>query len=105
MDRGIPAVWRPAINYGRAPFFYFVAHFALIHALAAVVALVMHGSAHWMFESPTLGQYPFSPPPGWGYSLTIVYGVWILVVAALYWPCKKVAELKASGWYPWLSYF
>ena len=103
-DSGIPGWLRPAIIYGRAPFFYFVVHFALIHALAAVVALVMHGSAHWMFESPTLGQYPFTPPPGWGFSLPIVYGVWILVVAVLYWPCKKLAELKASGRYPWLSY-
>ncbi len=104
-DRGIPAALRPVITCGRVPFFYFIAHFALIHGLAAIVAFVRHGSAHWMFESPTLGQYPFTPPPGWGFPLPIVYGVWILVVAALYWPCRKVTELKATGRYPWLSYF
>jgi len=57
-----------------------------------------------MFQSPTLGQYPFTPPPEWGFSLPVVYAVWVCVVAALYWPCKKVAELKATGRYPWLSY-
>ena len=104
-DRGIPGVLRPVLNYGRVPFFYFVVHFALIHALATVVAVVMHGSAHWMFESPNLGQYPFTPPPGWGFTLPVVYGVWLLVVVSLYWPCKKVAELKATGRYTWLTYF
>ena len=104
-DRGVPALLRPAVWYGRAPFFYFVAHFALIHLLATIVTLAIHGTAHWMFESPNLGQYPFTPPPGWGFPLPIVYAVWILVVASLYWPTRKVAELKATGRYPWLSYF
>ena len=96
---------RPTVHYGRAPFFYFVAHFALIHVLAVIVAFSIHGTAHWMFESPTLGQYPFTPPPDWGFPLPVVYAVRILVVAALYWPTRRVAKLKASGRYPWLSYF
>ena len=33
-----------------------------------------------MFESPDLGNYPFTPPPGWGYSLPMVYLVWAVVV-------------------------
>ena len=104
-DRGVPEWLRPVINYGRAPFFYFFTHFALIHLLAVIVTFGIHGTATWMFQSPTLGQYPFTPPPEWGFSLPVVYAVWVCVVAALYWPCKKVAELKATGRYPWLSYF
>lgn len=104
LDRGTPGWLKPVITYGRVPLFYFVAHFALIHLLAVIVSLVIHGSAHWMFASPTLGQYPFTPPPGWGFSLPVVYAVWVTVVLALYGPCKWMARLKASGRYPWLSY-
>jgi len=105
LDRGTPGLLKPVINYGRVPLFYFVTHFALIHLLAVVVALSIHGAAHWMFESPSLGQYPFTPPPGWGFSLPVVYAVWIAVVLALYVPCRWMARLKAAGRYPWLSYF
>ena len=104
-DRGVPGWLRPVVQYGRVPFFYFFAHFFLIHLLAVIVAFAIHGTAHWMFESPTLGQYPFTPPPDWGFSLPVVYGVWAFVVGVLYWPCKKVAALKARRRHPWLSYF
>jgi uncharacterized membrane protein len=104
-DREVPGWLRPAIVYGKAPLFYFFAHFALIHALAVMVAFAIHGTAHWMFESPSLDKYPFTPPPDWGFSLLVVHAIWILVVAALYWPTRKVAELKATGRYPVLSYF
>jgi hypothetical protein len=72
--------------------------------MATAVTLVRYGSVHWMMESPTLGEYPFTAPPGWGFSLPVVYGVWLLVVAIMYVPCKKVAALKATGRYPLLSY-
>lgn len=104
-DRGIPAALRPVIIYGRVPFFYYFVHFALIHTLAALTCLIRYGSVHWMFESPTLGQYPFTPPPGWGFPLPVVYGVWLTVVALLYVPCRRVAALKATGRYRWLRYF
>lgn len=103
-DRITPRVLRPALEYGRAPLFYFVAHFTVIHGLAAIVCLVRYGTAHWMFQSPTLGQYPFTPPPGWGYSLPVVYLVWILVVVSLYPACRAVARAKARRSHSWLSY-
>jgi uncharacterized membrane protein len=103
-DRTIPDWLRPAMTYGKVPFFYFFTHFSLIHLLATLVTTVRYGSPHWMMESPTLGQFPFTAPPGWGYSLPVVYGVWILVVSGLYWPCTKMAALKATGRYPWLRY-
>ena len=105
LDRGTPGWLKPVMTYGRVPFFYFVAHFAFIHLLAVFVSLAINGSAHWMFESPTLGQYPFTPPPNWGFSLPVVYAVWIGVVLALYPACRWISRVKASGRYPWLSYF
>ncbi len=105
VDRETPSFLRPVLDYGRVPFFYYVSHFFLIHLLAVVICLLRYGDAHWMFESPGLGQYPFTPPPGWGYPLPVVYATWLTVVALLYVPCRKMADLKATGRHRWLSYF
>ena len=104
LETAPPAWTRPLLEYGRAPFFYFFAHFTLIHAAATVTCFAINGSAHWMFESPDLGSYPFTRPPGWGFPLPIVWSVWIAVVVALYPACRWMARLKATRRYPWLSY-
>jgi hypothetical protein len=104
IDRTVPAWLRPMLVYGRVPFFYYFVHFGLIHVLAALTAQVRNGSMHYLFESPTLGRYPFTPPPDWGFSLPVVYAIWIAVAIVLYWPCKRMAHLKATGRHPWLSY-
>jgi uncharacterized membrane protein len=100
-----PAWTAKVANYGKAPLFYFAAHFFLIHLLAVIVCLIRYGDAHWMFESPNLGAYPFTRPPDWGYSLRLVYVIWIAVVASLYLPCRWMAGLKAAKRYRVLSYF
>jgi uncharacterized membrane protein len=103
-DRDIPSWLRPVISYGKAPFFYFFVHFALIHLLALMTVIVRYGSAHYMVQSPSLEHYPYTIPPDWGYSLPVIYAVWLFVVVVLYVPCRKVAALKATGRYRWLSY-
>lgn len=104
VDRRTPRLLRPALVFGRVPLFYFVAHLVVIHLLATLVCYVRYGGAHWMFESPQLDRYPFTPPPGWGYSLPIVYLVWASVVAALYPMCRWYAALKQRRADWWLSY-
>lgn len=104
VDAGTPPVLRPALAYGRVPLFYFVIHFPLIHLLAVITCLARYGTAHWMFQSPDLANYPYTQPPGWGYSLPVVYLVWVLVVAALYLPCRWFAGLKQRRNDVWLSY-
>jgi hypothetical protein len=79
-------------------------HFPLIHLLAVVTCYMRYGSAHWMFESPDLAHYPFTAPPGWGYSLPVVYLIWILVVVAMYPLCRWFAALKQRRSDAWLSY-
>jgi uncharacterized membrane protein len=103
-DRGTPRVLRPAVIFGRVPMFYFVLHLPLIHLVAIVVAWARYHEVHWMFESPDLAHYPFTPPPGWGYSLPVVYAVWIGVVLALYPACRWFAGLKQRRRDAWLSY-
>ena len=104
VDRATPHFLRPALVIGKVPLFYYVLHFALIHLLAVITCYVRYGSAHWMFESPDLAHYPFSAPPGWGYSLPIVYLIWAFVVFAMYPLCRWFAALKQRRSDAWLSY-
>src|SRR5262249_2810563 len=95
---------RPALLFGRVPLFYFLLHLPLIHLLAVAVCYGRYGTAHWMFESPALDRFPFTPPPGWGYSLPIVYLIWAGVVVALYPLCVWFAGVKARRHDAWLGY-
>jgi uncharacterized membrane protein len=104
VDRGTPRLLRPALVIGKVPLLYYLVHFFLIHLLAVVVCAARYGSAHWMFASPDLGNYPFTPPPGWGYPLPVVYALWACVVLALYPLCRWFAALKQRRADPWLSY-
>jgi len=105
VDARTPRTLRPALIIGKVPLFYYVLHFTLIHLLAVATCYARYGSAHWMFESPDLGHYPFSPPPGWGFSLPVIYVVWAIVVATMYPLCRWYAGIKQRQNSPWLSYF
>jgi len=104
VDRGTPRVLQGALVFGRVPLFFFVLHLWLIHMLAVLVCYVRYGAAHWMFESPDLRSYPITQPPGWGYSLPIVYVVWWIVVLMLYPACRWYVGIKARRRDWWLSY-
>jgi hypothetical protein len=104
VDRATPQTLRPALVIGKVPMFYYLLHFALIHVLAVVTCYARYGSAHWMFESPDLAHYPFTPPPDWGFTLPIVYLVWALVVTAMYPLCRWYAGVRQRRSDPWLSY-
>jgi len=102
---GARGAWtRPLVVFGRVPLFYYMVHFAVLHALATVVCLLRYGSAHWMFESPDLAHYPFSPPPGWGFGLPVVYLAWASVVIGVYPLCRWFAGVKGRRRDAWLSY-
>ncbi len=104
LDRGTPRLLAPALTFGRVPLFYFLLHMPLIHGAAVLACWLRYGTAHWMFESPTIARYPFTQPPGWGYALPIVYVIWIAVVLALYPVCGWYAGVKQRTSSPWLSY-
>jgi uncharacterized membrane protein len=105
LDAGTPQWLRPALIVGKVPMFYYLLHIPLIHMFAVAVCYARYRQVHWMFESPTLRQFPITPPPGWGYSLPIVYLVWIVVVITLYPLCRWFAGLKQRRSDAWLSYF
>jgi uncharacterized membrane protein len=104
IDGGTPRFLRPAITYGRVPLMYFMVHMALIHVVAVAVSFARYGAVHWMFESPSMDKYPITPPPGWGFSLPVIYLIWAAVVISLYPLCRWFAALKQRRSDTWLSY-
>ncbi len=104
MDGGTPQFLSPALTLGRVPLFYFLLHMPLIHLIAVVACYLRYGQVHWMFESPNIAQFPITAPPGWGFSLPVVYLFWISVVIALYPLCRWFAALKQRRRDAWLSY-
>lgn len=85
------------------PFFFYVLHIPLIHALALVVSKVRLGEVSpWLFMN-----HPMSVPPapeGYMWNLALLYAVWAIVMVSLYFPCRWFADLKARRKDPWLSY-
>ena len=104
LDQRTARTLQPALVFGRVPLFYFVLHLPLIHLLAVIACYAMNGAVHWMFESPNLGAYPFTPPPVWGLSLPWIYLLWVAVVVTLYPVSAWFASVKQRRGYAWLSY-
>jgi uncharacterized membrane protein len=77
-------------TFGRVPFFYYVIHIYLIHALAVVTAFAMTGV---LTTSPEIS-----------FSLIGVYLIWLLVIVLLYPICRWFAELKENGTGWWWAY-
>ncbi len=89
--------------FGRVPLFYYFLHIILIHILAIIGMLIFGGD--WKNMILTSDVFMNAKLLGYGYSLFTVYLVWILVIALLYFPCKKYMIYKANNkdkW--WLSY-
>jgi uncharacterized membrane protein len=104
LDTGTPRWVRPVLIFGKVPMFYYLLHIPLIHLIAIAVCFARYGQVHWMFESPNLASFPVTPPPGWGYSLPVVYLVWITVVILLYPLCRWFAGVRQRRTDAWLSY-
>jgi uncharacterized membrane protein len=84
--------------FGRVPFFYYVLHIPLIHAMSLGAGYLMYGPAIFSWG-------PRNPPPNdAGLGLPGVYLAWLLSVAILYFPCRWFAGLKARRKDAWLSY-
>jgi uncharacterized membrane protein len=86
--------------FGRVPLFYYFLHILILHLLAILILLIIGGDWHHMIltgNDEGLSDY--------GYSLPMVYLVWVGVVLLLYPLSKKYMIYKANNkdkW--WLSY-
>jgi uncharacterized membrane protein len=89
--------------FGRVPFFFYMLHIPLIHALALVVSQIRLGQVSpWLFANHPMGNPP--PPDGYTWGLPVLYVVWLVAIAMLYFPCRWFAGLKARRKDWWLSY-
>jgi hypothetical protein len=55
-----------------------------------------------LFANHPMGNPP--PPAGYVWSLSLLYLVWAITIAILYFPCKWFAERKATRRSSWLQY-
>ena len=96
-------VIRPVLVFGKVPFFFYIIHLYLIHALATLWLVLAGRDWHEYILSAAALQS--GTLINFGLSLTGVYVVWILVIALLYPLCRWYQKYKESNSSErWLSY-
>jgi uncharacterized membrane protein len=99
--RGRVARWLE--TFGRVPFFYYVLHIPLIHAVAVLISLARTPQhTGWLFAN-----HPVQPPPvpdGYRWGLPLLYAVTAIIVVALYFPSRWYAKRRAERPARWMSY-
>jgi len=91
--------------FGKVPFFYYVLHWYILHALAIVFAWFRFGHAEFLFHlPPSTLPIPSDYTPEYGYSLGVVYVVWVLVIAIAYPCCRWFVGVKSRNRSVLLSY-
>ena len=89
------------IIYGRVPFFYYVVHLFLIHAIGVVIFFATGHGSNEIVDTQT----PFLfRPLHYGFDLPVVYAIWLFTIVVLYWPCKWFNNYRSSHNQWWLSY-
>lgn len=82
--------------FGRVPLFYYILHIPLIHVAAIIISLVRTGAVTpWLFGNHPLE--PPEPPPGYRWSLTLLYLVTAVCVVVLYAACRWYVERKKAS--------
>jgi uncharacterized membrane protein len=90
-------------TFGRVPMFYYLIHIPTIHLAAVIVSLVREGRVNpWLFANHPMMNPP--PPDGYMWRLSLLYAVFIVVIAVLYWPCRWYARRKATAPAKWMRY-
>jgi uncharacterized membrane protein len=87
------------IIFGRVPLFFYVLHLYVIHGVVIVFGYAMRGDIDSFMTIPVFF------PPWWGFSLPIVYLIWIAVTAMLYPVCRWFAAVKSRHRGRWWTYY
>lgn len=80
--------------YGRVPMFYYLLHLFVLSSAASIVWALVYHRTFYVFDEHLAG----------GWSLPVVYAIWMAVVLALYLPCRWFMGVKARRRDAWLSY-
>jgi len=103
LDAARGSLARRLTAFGRVPFFFYLLHIPLIHALALVVSKIRLGEVSpWLFTNHPMGNPP--APDGYTWSLPLLYLVWVVSLVLLYLACRWYAALKARRTDWWLHY-
>jgi uncharacterized membrane protein len=103
LERSTGALARWITVFGRVPFFYYMLHIPLIHALALLVCKIKLGYVSpWLFANHPMGNP--EPPEGYQWSLPLLYLTWSITVVLLFFSCRWFAKLKARRADWWLKY-
>jgi uncharacterized membrane protein len=101
-EGGLGSVGRFFVVFGRVPLFYYLLHLPLIHGLLILSDFVRYGFSPYLSEACFAD--PKNRPSDYGYSLPVVYLIWIGVVLLLYPICRWYADFKRRHRSAWLSY-
>jgi uncharacterized membrane protein len=89
--------------FGRVPMFYYLLHIPVIHLAAVLISLAREGRVNpWLFANHPMMSPP--PPVGYAWRLALLYLVFILVVALLYFPSRWYWRRKTTDPAPWMRY-
>jgi uncharacterized membrane protein len=97
--------WRPVILFGNVAMCYYVCHIFIIHALAVLAAVLTGFSWQAMIFPGPLAKGSTTLNGNYGFSLWVVYLVWVTVVGLLYPICVYWNGFKTRNkkkW--WISY-
>jgi uncharacterized membrane protein len=88
--------------FGRVPFFYYLIHIYIIHILCTVL---FFADGHSIEENFTGNMsFEFRPKENFGFSLGIVYLIWLCVLILCYFPSRWYNNYKSTHKKWWLSY-
>jgi hypothetical protein len=91
------------VTIGRVPMFFYIIHVYIIHLLALLAVTLSGLSPKLMIIDVFVTLTPGLK--GYGFSLWVVYAIWILLILGLYPVCKWYWNYKSNNrdkW--WLSY-
>jgi uncharacterized membrane protein len=85
--------------FGRVPFFFYIVHFYLIHVTGLLITGIAYGDWRTLaFHDPKTWPAAYVP------SVTLMYLVWIGVIAVMYFLCRWFVEIKKRRTEWWLKY-
>lgn len=84
--------------FGKVPFFYYILHIYAIHLLCV---LLFFASGYGINDIATQHSMFYFRPAEMGFSLPVVWLIWLLLITGLYFPCRWYNQYR-SGKAHWI---
>lgn len=105
LEHPLNSITSKIIVFGRVPMFFYLIHIPFIHGLG-ILAAMLSGFPATVMVNLTVWVTSNAQLKGYGFSLPVVYGIWIFVIIVLYPVCKWFGQYKQAHQqeHKWLSY-